>query len=206
MSDDSSTHWGQLYRREKETAVSWFEEVPSHSLNLIRATGLPPEAPILDVGGGASHLVDHLLSAGYVDVSVLDIAAEALARARARLSRDADRVSWIVADVTQFEPRRRYALWHDRAAFHFLLKPEEEQDYLRTLSAALAPRGHVILATFGPEGPTRCSGLPVHRYSAGELSDVLGSGFELKRSELVEHRTPAGHVQQFLFGWWQALG
>ncbi len=198
-------HWEELYHREKETSVSWFEEVPSHSLELIRATGLPPEAPILDIGGGSSHLVDHLLSSGYLDVSVLDIAGEALARARARLGRAGDRVSWIHADVTRYEPRRRYALWHDRAAFHFLMTPDEEEAYFRTLSAALAPSGHVILATFGPDGPTRCSGLPVRRYSAAELSDVLGSGYELKRSELVEHQTPAGSVQQFHFGWWQAL-
>lgn len=205
MSGGDSTHWEELYHRESETSVSWFEEVPSHSLELIRATGLPPEAPILDVGGGASRLVDHLLNSGYVDVSVLDVSAEALVYARARLGRAADRVSWIVADVRRFEPHRRYALWHDRAAFHFLMTPDVKE-YLRTLSVALVPRGHVILATFGPEGPTRCSGLPVHRYSVAELSDVLGAAYELKRSELVVHQTPAGHVQQFLYGWWQALG
>jgi len=203
MTEDRSRHWEELYRKEDAGALSWFEEVPRHSLDLIRATGLPHEAPILDVGGGSSHLVDHLLSDGYSDLSVLDIAPEALAQGRARLGRVADRVDWIAADVTRFEPRRRYALWHDRAAFHFLITPEDARQYVRVLVAALARGGHVILATFGPEGPTRCSGLPVHRYSAEELCDALGSAFQLKRTDLVEHRTPAGRSQQFLFGWWQ---
>ena len=199
-------YWDEIYRRDDADTMSWFEEDPRHSLELIRATGLAREAPILDVGGGASHLVDHLLAAGYTDLSVLDIAPAALEQARARLGKHADCVEWIVADVTRFEPTRRYALWHDRAAFHFLVTPEDEQRYVQTLRAGLAPRGHVILATFGPDGPTRCSGLPVHRYSAVDLSGALGPAFELKRSELAEHRTPAGGSQQFLFSWWQAAG
>jgi SAM-dependent methyltransferase len=206
MSLDPGRHWEEIYRRDDAGEVSWFEEVPRHSLELIRATGLSRDSPILDIGGGASRLVDHLVSAGYTDLTVLDISAAALALARARLAKAADSIDWIDADVTRFQPNRRYALWHDRAAFHFLVTPEDQQRYVRALKAALGPRGHVILATFGPEGPTRCSGLPVHRYSAGELCAALGSGFELKRSELVEHRTPAGRSQQFLFGWWQAVG
>jgi SAM-dependent methyltransferase len=206
MSEDRARHWEALYRQQDARTFSWLEDVPSHSLELIRATGVPLDAPILDVGGGASPLVDHLLVEGYRDLSVLDLAPDALTQARSRLGMNAERVDWIVADITRFEPRRRYALWHDRAVFHFLVRPEDARQYVRVLVAALAQAGHVILATFGPEGPARCSGLPVRRYSATDLSAALGSGFQLKRSELVDHRTPAGRFQQFFFGWWQAVG
>jgi SAM-dependent methyltransferase len=206
MGLDPTGHWEEIYRRDEANEASWYEEVPRHSLELIRATGVNGDSAILDVGGGTSRLVDHLLAAGYIDLSVLDISPSAIAQARARLGRAADRVGWIVSDVTRFKPDRRYALWHDRAAFHFLITPDDEREYLQSLAAALAPRGHVVLATFGPDGPTKCSGLPVHRYSAADLCTVLGSGFELRRSEVVEHRTLAGHSQQFLFGWWQATG
>ena len=205
MSHDRSRHWEEMYRREGAHAPSWFESIPRHSLQLIRATGVPNDAPILDIGGGASHLVDHLLAAGYTDLSVLDIAPAAMALARARLGTAGDRVEWIAADVRHFQPSRLYALWHDRAALHFLVTPEDQRRYMQVLVAALAPRGHVILATFGPEGPSRCSGLPVRRYSAGELGATLGTGFQLKQSELTEHDTPTGHRQRFLFGWWQAV-
>ena len=206
MHEDWTRHWEALYRKQEPRTFSWLEDVPGHSLELIHATGVPRDAPILDVGGGASRLVDHLLDEGYHDLSVLDVVPDALKQSRSRLGKRADRVDWIVADITRFEPRRRYALWHDRAVFHFLVKPEDARQYVRVLVAALAQGGHVILATFGPEGPARCSGLPVHRYSATDLTAALGPGFQLRHSELVDHRTPADRSQQFLFGWWQAVG
>jgi SAM-dependent methyltransferase len=173
-------------------------------LDLIRATGLPVSASIIDVGSGDSQLVDHLLDGGYSDVTVLDIAPAALKRARARLGAAAARVDWIGVDVTSFRPPRRYALWHDRALFHFLVTPAERQKYLSVLTAALAPQGHLILATFGPQGPARCSGLAIQRYSDDDLGVLLGPSFQLRRHGLEYHRTPTGRDQQFLWSWWQA--
>jgi len=204
MSRDSAGHWETMYEDSNPTELSWFEPVPSRSLALIQATGLPPDAPLLDVGGGASSLVDHLLAAGYTDVSVLDIAPAALAQVRARLGPAARRVEWIVTDVTAFQPKRRYAMWHDRAVVHFLTAAAERERYLAVLTASLAPGGHVVLATFGPQGPTRCSGLPVQRYSADDLGMLLGTGFRLRRTLKEDHRTPAGGYQQFVYTWWQA--
>jgi SAM-dependent methyltransferase len=199
---DTGTHWEGVYRTRDPGTVSWFQPVPTPSLELIRATGAPPSTAILDVGGGASSLVDHLLAAGYSDVTVLDIAPTALLRTRERLGPAAGRVSWIEADVTRFVPARRYGLWHDRAVFHFLTDPVDRDRYLGALRAGLAGGGHLILATFGPDGPTRCSGLEVQRYSAPELQEVLGPGFRLEQSLLNQHVTPTGGAQQFLYGWW----
>jgi trans-aconitate methyltransferase len=173
------------------------------SLDLIQGTGVAFTDPILDVGGGASQLVDHLIALGHTDVSVLDIAPAALEAARARLGPAAKQAEWIAADVTTFQPQRRYALWHDRAVLHFLLTPSERAQYLGVLAASLAPRGHLVLATFGPQGPTRCSGLPVQRYSEEDLGALLGSDFQLRRCEIENHLTPSGHHQQFLWSWWQ---
>ena len=205
MSGGSAGHWQRIYQTKSPTELSWYEAVPQRSFDLIQATGVTLAAPILDVGGGASQLVDHLLAAGYTDISVLDIAPAALEEARARLGPAAERVEWIAADVTTFQPRRRYVLWHDRAVLHFLLAPSERAQYLTVLGTALARQGHLILAIFGPQGPPRCSGLPVQRYSEKDLGALLGSHFKLRRSEMENHRTPAGHLQQFLWSWWQAV-
>jgi SAM-dependent methyltransferase len=206
MPGDLKSHWTQVYRRAAPHEVSWFEAVPERSLELILATGVAKDAPILDVGGGASTLVDHLLREGFKDLTVLDLAAPALAAARARLGPAAARVEWIEADATAFRPPRPYALWHDRAVFHFLTDPAERERYLEVLRAALTPGGHAVLATFGPKGPTRCSGLEVERYSADRLCGLLGLGFRLERSLLADHVTPAGVRQQFLYGWWTRAG
>jgi hypothetical protein len=204
VSTESAGHWQRIYQTRPTTEVSWYEPVPQTSLDLIRATGLPGSAPIIDVGSGDSHLVDHLLESGYSDVTVLDIATSALERSRARLGAAAERVDWIAADITSFRPKRRYALWHDRAVFHFLVTPAEQQKYLSVLTTALAAKGHLILATFGPQGPTRCSGLPIRRYSVNDLDVLFGSSFQLRRQSLENHRTPTGRDQQFLWSWWLA--
>ena len=203
MSEPSEAHWERVYQTRPADQASWYQAVPERSLAFIAAAGLDRDAPILDVGGGASTLVDQLLAAGFTDVTVLDLAHTALTAAQARLGAKAARVNWIAADVTEFQPSRRYALWHDRAVFHFLRHAAQRAAYLKVLRAALAPHGHVVLATFGPEGPTHCSGLEVERYSAGELSELLGSEFRLLRSELEEHVTPSGATQQFTFGLWR---
>jgi SAM-dependent methyltransferase len=205
MTDELRDHWQKVYATKAPTEVSWYQPVPERSLALIRDTGVPPDAPLLDVGAGASTLVDQLLAAGYTDLTVLDISGSALATAQARLGAAAARVRWVEADITRFRPERRYALWHDRAVFHFLVEPDRRQRYLDTLGAALAPGGHLILATFGPQGPTRCSGLPVQRYSAAELDALLTPRYRLVRSEIEDHFTPAGQPQQFLYGWWQMI-
>ena len=203
MAQDRGRHWQKVYETKAPSDVSWYEPVPQQSLDLIQAAGLPPEAAIVDIGGGTSTLVDHLLAAGFIDVSVLDIAPAALAAAKKQLGVKGTRVKWITADVTMWHPDRQYDLWHDRAVFHFLLSPELRDRYVETLRAALVPCGHLVMATFGPKGPTRCSGLGVQRYSADELSTVLGPEFDLVRSEIEEHTTPAGGTQEFLYGWWR---
>jgi hypothetical protein len=204
VSGESAGHWQRIYQTKAPTQLSWYESVPQRSLDLIRATGVSLTAPIIDVGGGDSQLVDHLLAAGYTDVTVLDIASAALARTRTRLGPAAARVEWIAADVATFQPERRYTLWHDRAVFHFLTSLSERARYVTVLEAALARQGHLILATFGPQGLSRCSGLPVQRYSKEGLTTQLGFRFQLRRSEIESHRTPTGHQQQFLWSWWQA--
>jgi SAM-dependent methyltransferase len=199
----AEAHWETVYRARDPAGVSWLQSVPARSLELIQSTGLAATAPIIDVGGGASTLVDHLIASGYSDLTVLDIAPTALDHARHRLGPLAERVSWIAADVTRFVPNRRYGLWHDRAVFHFQTNPADRDRYLVALRAGLAEGGHLLLSTFGPDGPTRCSGLEVRRYSAAELQQVLGPGFRLERSLLDEHVTPTGQHQQFLYGWWR---
>jgi len=205
MARGSREHWNQLYRVKSAAELSWYEAHPRRSLQSIQETGVPRDAPILDVGGGVSVLVDDLLGLGYTDVTVLDLAPAALVQSRERVGRAAERVTWIAADVTTFRPPRRYAIWHDRAVLHFLLDRQEQERYVAVLRRALASRGHVILATFGPGGPTRCSGLPVQRYSVERLSGLLGSGFELRGSTLEDHHTPSGATQQFLHTRWQAV-
>ncbi len=202
-SGDSTGHWQRVHETKRPAELSWYQPVPERSLELIRAAGVAPDDPIIDVGGGASTLVDHLQAAGYSDVSVLDIAPAALEQAQARLGAAAAQVNWIVSEVTDFEPERRYALWHDRAAFHFLVTPVEQSRYLAVLRSALMPRGHLVLATFGPGGPERCSGLPVQRYSQEQLSDLLASDFQLRQCALEDHVTPHGRHQEFLWSWWQ---
>jgi trans-aconitate methyltransferase len=194
-----------MYRTKSAAELSWFESQPRRSLQSIRETGVPADAPILDVGGGASVLVDELLRLGYTDVTVLDLAPAALDQSRARLGAAAERVTWIETDVRSFRAGRRYAVWHDRAALHFLLGADHQEQYVAALRNALAPGGHVILAMFGPAGPTRCSGLPVERYSVEMLGALLGSGFELRSSIVEDHHTPAGVSQQFLHTRWQTI-
>jgi SAM-dependent methyltransferase len=202
VSGGPAGHWQKIYETRLPAEVSWYEAVPRRSLEVIRATGVALANPIIDVGGGASRLVDHLLAGGYTDVSVLDVAPAALQLAQARLGPAAAQVEWIASDVTSFRPERRYAVWHDRAVFHFLVTAGDRNRYLTVLAVALAPAGHLILATFGPQGPERCSGLPVQRYSEADLTVLLGSDFRLRECGLEDHLTPGGRRQEFLWSWW----
>jgi ubiquinone/menaquinone biosynthesis C-methylase UbiE len=178
--------------------VSWFEAEPGSSLAMIEALGLPPGAPIVDVGGGASSLARELLARGHADITVVDISAEALDLAREGFP-DAELVTWVVADVRHHDFGRRFALWHDRAVLHFMVFDEDREAYLATMRRSIEPGGHAVIATCGPEGPERCSGLPVTRYSAAQLAAEIGDWAELESSHTEHHRTASGATQQFLF-------
>ncbi len=196
----AKAHWERVYTTRAATELSWFQPHAERSLALIRGAGVPSTARIIDVGGGASTLVDDLLAAGYGDVSVLDISAHALAVARARLKARAHEVRWIEADVLQATlPRHAYDLWHDRAVFHFLTQAADRHAYVQQVLHAVRPGGLVIVATFAPDGPERCSGLPVMRYDPERLHAEFGAPFSLLRHEREAHYTPAGKVQQFIY-------
>lgn len=195
-STQRQAHWDQVYRDKNPDDVSWYQRRPEISLSLIRRGGLAPDVPIIDVGGGASTLVDCLLADGYRHLSVLDISARALAHARGRLPADAP-VTWLATDVTRFRPRARYGLWHDRAAFHFLTDPALQARYLGVLRQALAPGGQLILAAFAKDGPLRCSGLEVAQQDAQSLGLLLGHRFRLLEETDEWHVTPWGARQHF---------
>lgn len=203
LNDERKLHWEQVYGTKQSTEVSWFQPVPEKSLELIRASGVGYNDAILDAGGGASTLVDNLLAEGFLDVSVLDISAQALAESQSRLGDRAANVRWIETDVTHFEPQRRYALWHDRAVFHFLTDAADRDRYVQVLVKSLRAAGHLVLSTFGPEGPLKCSGLDICRYDEARLQELFGDAFELRSHEIDDHETPGGSVQQFLYSWWQ---
>lgn len=196
---DTRAHWQQVYSSRAADEVSWYQAEPAVSLALIEASGIGREAPVIDVGGGASVLVDRLLDLGYTRPAVLDIAQRALEAARRRLGRRAESVEWFAEDVREFHPPHRFELWHDRAVFHFLVDAAERARYVATLKAALAPDGHVVIATFGPEGPEQCSGLPVVRYDEQRLAAVLGESFQLLDSRDETHVTPGGREQAFRY-------
>jgi len=196
----SKDHWEKVYTTKSTDNVSWYQEHADQSLKLIRDTGLPPSASIIDVGGGASTLVDDLLEAGYRSLTVLDLSAAALAAAKERLGERAGEVNWIEANITEVTlPVQAYDIWHDRAVFHFLTSESDRQAYVEKVLRSVKPGGHVIIATFAEDGPLECSGLPVMRYSASELHAEFGTPFTLLRHEREEHHTPFGTVQQFVY-------
>jgi SAM-dependent methyltransferase len=199
VTDARRAHWDQVYGSKAIDQVSWYEPTPERSLALIRSTGIASSEPIIDVGGGASYLIDELLNAGFCDLTVLDISGEVLGSLRERLGERAAGVTLLQEDITAFRPPRRYAVWHDRAVFHFLTEPGDRRGYIHALREGLQPNGHAIIATFGPAGPERCSGLPVVRYDASSLTKELGNEFRLVDSSLVTHQTPWGAEQQFLY-------
>ena len=192
-------HWESVYATKAEHQLSWFQEAPEPSLGLIELAGATRSSGIIDIGGGASRLVDCLISRDYRDVTVLDLSAAALASARSRIGEKADRATWIAADVTAWVPARTYEVWHDRGAFHFLTGASDRIAYVARLRGALRPGGHAIIGTFAPDGPERCSGLAVSRYDANSLAAALGSGFELIDARRHQHVTPWGAMQKFQF-------
>jgi len=197
---DMRRHWDRVYTTKAPDAVSWYQPHLARSLELIARAAPDSAAAIIDVGGGESTLVDDLLDRGYRDVTVLDISEAAIEVAKQRLGERARAVSWLAADITEVAlPERRYDVWHDRAVFHFLTEASQRVAYVRQVKRAMRPQGHVIVATFGPEGPTQCSGLDVVRYDADALHDEFGPQFRLVEHATELHRTPAGATQQFLY-------
>ncbi len=197
---DIKTHWSTVYQTKAPNQVSWYQEYPALSLQFIEQTGIDHDAPIIDVGAGASTLVDHLVQIGYQNLSLLDLSGEALQEAQARLGTAAAALNWIEGDVTQVElPKHHYALWHDRAVFHFLTDPIARARYVEQVRQTVRPGGHVIVATFAPDGPEQCSGLKVARYDAASLHGVFGSPFEFVRSTNESHQTPWGSEQRFVY-------
>lgn len=193
-------HWERVYSTRTTTDVSWFQEHAEQSLSLIANTGVPTSAAIIDVGGGASTLVDDLLARDYSSVTVLDISSAALKAAQSRLGEAAKRVLWLNGDITEMQlPVREYDVWHDRAVFHFLTTPYQRHAYIQAVLRAVRPGGHIIVSTFAEDGPLQCSGLPVMRYSADTLHAEFGSPFQLVGHVKEEHRTPSGTTQKFVY-------
>ena len=195
---DLRDHWEGIYASRAGTDVSWYQPHAARSLATI-TTAADKAAPIIDIGGGASTLVDDLLAHGYSDLTVLDMAERALAKSKVRLGAKASRVAWIVADITQWQPPRRYQVWHDRAVFHFLTAPEQQAAYVAALNAGTLPGATVAMATFALDGPEKCSGLSVQRYSPLTLAARLGSPFVLAQEAQETHTTPWGAGQRFSY-------
>jgi SAM-dependent methyltransferase len=199
QNESRQSHWQNVYTKKGENEVSWFQENPAPSLELIAQVGATLASAIIDIGGGASRLVDNLVDRGFEDVTVLDLSKAALEAAKGRLGRRAGEVGWIVADATVWEPEKAYDIWHDRAAFHFLTEERDRAAYVARLEQALKVGGYAIIATFALDGPERCSGLPVMRYDPVSLGLTLGRTFQLVDNRRQAHATPWGTEQSFQF-------
>ena len=198
---DAAAHWDHAYA-DGEDANSWFQAYPAASLSMLDAAGISAGDSVIDVGGGASNFADALLGRGFRDVTVLDISSTGMRHAQQRLGARARHVHWVVTDLLAWRPPRRYRVWHDRAVFHFLTSQSAQSQYLDVLDAATEPASVAVFGLFAPDGPRRCSGLPVARYSVTTLTDRLGVGWQLIAEDREEHTTPAGRIQPFT---WAAL-
>ncbi len=192
-------YWDNIYRSNSEKEVSWYQEIPARSLELIAELELGFHDSIIDIGGGDSLLVDHLLAKGFENISILDISSAALERARARLSENSKFVKFIVSDITKFDPPEKYRLWHDRATFHFLSRGEDVSTYLEIANRAIAPGGYLIVSTFSKTGPEKCSGLPISQYSDTDLKALFEKYFTNIKCFEDTHETPWGTGQNFVY-------
>lgn len=200
MTSPRRSHWDDVYTTKQADTVSWFQDDPTPSLDMIALTGLGKDAPLVDIGGGASVLIERLLDRGHSDLTVLDIAQAGLAVARTRMGERAALVTWIAQDVTAWQPLKdAFSIWHDRAVFHFLVEKADRVAYMRALDQGVSVDGCVILAPFALSGPERCSGLPVRRYSAELLQAELGQRYALIDQKLQTHVTPSGNHQDFIW-------
>lgn len=196
---DRKKHWEQIYQTKQLNEVSWYQPTPDTSLNFFDQFKIPKEAKIIDVGGGDSLLVDHLLDRGYADITVLDISESALLRAKLRLGDQAARVKWIIADAASFLPAEQYDFWHDRAAFHFLTQEKEIENYINNVQKSIKPSGILVIGTFSEQGPKKCSGIEIKQYSEDSMTNRLKPFFEKIECISVEHKTPFDTIQQFVF-------
>ncbi|PHR63504.1 MAG: SAM-dependent methyltransferase [Idiomarina sp.] len=194
----ADNHWEDVYKTKAVDRVSWYQSRAETSLRLITDTGMSHEAAIIDVGSGASRLIDNLLAAGFANITALDLSASALATSKKRLKAKAENVTWLVGDVlTTAFAKAQFSIWHDRAVFHFLMTPEQQQSYVTQAAKAVEQGGYAIIATFAEDGPEKCSGLPVQRYSAQQLAEVFAEHFTLVHTEREIHKTPNGSEQKF---------
>ncbi len=196
---DRKKHWESIYLNKKPDEVSWFQPVPATSLNFVEQFQLPLTTKIIDIGGGDSYFVDCLLEWGYSDVTVLDISEKAIEKAKKRLGVKARMVKWIIADAADFQPTEKYDFWHDRAAFHFLTNETEIKNYLKTVKEHIRPSGYLVIGTFSMQGPEKCSGIEVKRYSEQSMTDRLKDFFEKIRCITIDHKTPFNTIQNFIF-------
>ncbi|WP_345948876.1 class I SAM-dependent methyltransferase [Mucilaginibacter sp. PAMB04274] len=192
-------HWENVYQTKQLSEVSWYEPIPQTSLNIIDELGLPADAAIIDIGGGDSLLADHLLALGYTNISVLDISSAAIEKAKLRLGPKADLVKWIIRDMLLFNGTEKFDVWHDRAAFHFLTDPQDQQLYLSTLNKNLKDDGYLVIGTFSLNGPEKCSNLPVQQYSELTLTRLFSRYFKKINCFIMDHATPFQTLQQFIF-------
>ena len=198
-------HWQNIYETKGMQEVSWFQDVPETSLALIQKVAPEKDAAIIDVGGGDGFLVDELLKLGYTNITVLDISENAVQRAKARLGKSAEKVKWIVTDITDFVPEQQYAVWHDRAVFHFLTTPKDIAKYKTLVTDSIVSQGNFILATFSDEGPNKCSGLEICKYSELDLQKQFEDTFNVVDSFKENHNTPFRTIQNFTFSVFQKL-
>lgn len=196
---DRKKHWENIYQTKELKDVSWFQPKPETSLDFFKQFNVPTNAKVIDIGGGDSFLVDHLLDLGYQDVTVLDISAAAIERAKQRLGDKAKNVKWIVEDAVTFKPSEKYDVWHDRAAFHFLTDEKEISNYLKTAQECINPTGILVIGTFSDQGPTKCSGIEIKQYSETTMTDRLKAYFEKIKCIKVDHTTPFDTIQNFVF-------
>lgn len=196
---DRKSHWDTIYQTKELKNVSWFQPTPETSLDFIEEFEVSKTAKIIDVGGGDSLLVDHLLDRGYKDITVLDISAEAIDRAKLRLGDKGEQVRWIVSDITTFQADVAYDVWHDRAAFHFLTSKEDTTAYVEVAQRNIRKNGVLVVGTFSEQGPTKCSGIEIQQYSETSMVDTFKTYFQKVDCKTVDHTTPSGSVQNFVF-------
>jgi SAM-dependent methyltransferase len=196
---DRKNHWETIYQTKELNDVSWYQPTPETSLEFIKQFNLPKTAKIIDIGGGDSFLVDYLLDLGYQDISVLDISASAIEKAKLRLGEKSNKVKWIVTDITLFKPTEQYDFWHDRAAFHFLTTETDISTYLDTARDAIRSTGNMVIGTFSEQGPKKCSGIEIKQYSESSMTDRLKNIFEKINCITIDHKTPFDTIQNFVF-------
>lgn len=196
---EKKEHWENIYCTKQENEVSWFQQYPKTSMDFVELFSLQRDSKIIDIGGGDSHFVDALLGAGFTNITVLDISAKAIERAKIRLGKEADKVKWIVSDVTEFDPAEKYDFWHDRAAFHFLTQESQADKYVEIAKDGIAPNGVLVLGTFSVNGPKKCSGLEIKQYSEESMSGKFQKYFERVKCITEDHQTPFNTIQNFLF-------